>query len=156
MIQNYINWEKTDRLVERTTWHFRSQSCLDIIYQGYFSRIVSLSLFYNLRFQRQLNIMSRDFKIFLGVAGFLVLLKGYILYIINPAMYLNPIINQSLVNLPLLQKIQKYIKYGCYFIIFLLLIFIWIRFSYVIHFQKKYKVPRINKTQQRVSILTTL
>jgi len=37
--------------------------------------------------------MSKDFKIFLGVAGFLVLLKGYIFFSINPSMYLNPIIN---------------------------------------------------------------
>ena len=34
--------------------------------------------------------MSKDFKIFLGVAGFLVLLKGYIFFYINPSMYLNP------------------------------------------------------------------
>ena len=37
--------------------------------------------------------MSKDFKVFLGVAGFLVLLKGYIFFNINPAMYLNPTIN---------------------------------------------------------------
>lgn len=34
--------------------------------------------------------MSKDFKVFLGVAGFLVLLKGYIFFNINPSMYLNP------------------------------------------------------------------
>jgi len=48
MIQSYINWEKTNRLVERKTWYFKSWSCLDIIHQGCFSRIVSLSLFYSL------------------------------------------------------------------------------------------------------------
>ncbi len=37
--------------------------------------------------------MSKDFKIFLCVVGFLILLKGYIFFNINPAMYLNPIIN---------------------------------------------------------------
>ncbi len=37
--------------------------------------------------------MSKDFKVFLGVAGFLVLLKGYIFLNINSAMYLYPIIN---------------------------------------------------------------
>ena len=114
-------------------------------------------LLYNVNLSmRQFNIMSKDFKIFLGVISFFVLLKGYIFFNINPTMYLNPIINQQLVNLPLLQKIQKYIRYGCYFVIFLLLILIWIRFSYVIHFQRKYKVPTINKTQKRVSKLITL
>ena len=34
--------------------------------------------------------MSKDFKVFLGVAGFLVFLKGYIFFNINPSMYLNP------------------------------------------------------------------
>ena len=34
--------------------------------------------------------MSKDFKIFLGVVSFFVLLKGYIFFNINPAMYLNP------------------------------------------------------------------
>ncbi len=37
--------------------------------------------------------MSKDFTVFLVVAGFLVLLKGYIFFNINPAMYLNPILN---------------------------------------------------------------
>ena len=42
---------------------------------------------------RSFDIMSKDFKVFLGVAGFFILLKGYIFFNINPAMYLNPIIN---------------------------------------------------------------
>ncbi len=37
--------------------------------------------------------MSKDFKVFLCVVSFLVLLKGYIFFNINPSMYLNPIIN---------------------------------------------------------------
>ncbi len=37
--------------------------------------------------------MSKDFKVFLGVAVFFILLKGYIFFNINPSIYLNPIIN---------------------------------------------------------------
>ena len=47
----------------------------------------------NIRSKWLFNIMKKDFKVFLGVASFLVLLKGYIFFNINPAMYLNPIIN---------------------------------------------------------------
>ena len=34
--------------------------------------------------------MSKDFKVFLGVAGFLVLLKGYIFFYISPSILTNP------------------------------------------------------------------
>ena len=34
--------------------------------------------------------MSKDFKVFLGVISFFVLLKSYIFFNINPSMYLNP------------------------------------------------------------------
>ena len=52
--------KKTNRLVERKTWCFRPWSCLDIIHQGYFIRIVSLSLFYSL-ISKPLNDVSSDF-----------------------------------------------------------------------------------------------
>ena len=34
--------------------------------------------------------MSKDLKVFLGVASFFILLKGYIFFNINPSIYLNP------------------------------------------------------------------
>ena len=63
MIQNYINWEKKqidwwkEKLGISESW-----SCLDIIHQGYFSRIVSLSLFYSLIFKplNDVSVISVD------------------------------------------------------------------------------------------------
>ena len=34
--------------------------------------------------------MSKDFKVFLGVAGFFILLKGYIFFYISPLILTNP------------------------------------------------------------------
>ena len=47
---------------------------------------LELPLYHLNQSMRSFNIMSKDFKIFLGVVSFFVLLKGYIFFNINPLM----------------------------------------------------------------------
>ena len=54
---------------------------------------LELPLYHSNQSMRLLNNMSKDLKVFLGVASFFILLKGYIFFNINPSIYLNPIIN---------------------------------------------------------------
>ena len=53
--------------------------------------------------------MSKDFKVFLGVISFFVLLKGYIFFNINPSMYLNPMGFYTLSKL--IKKMRENLKF---------------------------------------------
>ena len=51
---------------------------------------LELFMYHTNQSMRWFDIMSKNFKVFLAVISFFVLLKGYIFFNINPSLYLNP------------------------------------------------------------------